>query len=324
MINNLSLVISDGTDPRRNLALESALMASVRENEMILYLWQNADTVVIGRNQNVRKECNLTNIRKDGVTIVRRPSGGGAVYHDLGNQNYTFLCATENYDVSRQTDVICRALAEAGIRAKISGRNDILVNGRKISGNAYYHHEGISYQHGTLLVCSDLSKMPAYLNPDPGKLKAKGVESVRSRVMNLAEIKPDLTPEMLRGLLVSACEAVYGLHAEERPQPDPEVFAEYLRMFASDEWTYGHEPGSGYTAEHRFSWGSVQLELQIRKNIIREAHIWSDAMEPDVIGKIPGMLRGCEFSGEKMAERLRQDTENAILCDIAEWLKEWE
>lgn len=324
MINKLSLVISDGTDPRRNLALESALMASVRKNEMILYLWQNDNTVVIGRNQNVRKECNLTNIRKDGVTIVRRPSGGGAVYHDLGNQNYTFLCASGNYDVSRQTAVICRALAEAGIRAEISGRNDILVNGRKISGNAYYHHNGCSYQHGTLLVCSDLSKMPAYLNPDPGKLKAKGVDSVRSRVMNLSEVKPDLTPELLRNLLVKACEEVYGLHAEERPQPDPEVFADYLRMFTSDEWTYGHEPGSGYTAEHRFSWGSVQLELQIRKNIIHDVHIWSDSMEPDVIAGIPERLRGCEFSGRKMADRLSQDAESAILCDIAEWLKEWE
>ena len=156
MSKRLTVIEGISTSPYENLALEEWLLNHVAADEVILYLWQNQHTVVIGKNQNAWKECNITTLEADGGHLARRLSGGGAVYHDLGNLNFTFLAQKENYDVSKQTDVILNALAALGIVAEKSGRNDILVDGRKISGNAFYDHKGRCYQHGTLLLNVDM------------------------------------------------------------------------------------------------------------------------------------------------------------------------
>ena len=138
MIEQLTYIETDNTHPYKNLAVEEYLLLHCRENECILYLWQNQNTVVAGRNQNVWKECLVSRLEEDNGHIVRRLSGGGAVYHDLGNLNFTFLVRKENYDVSKQLDVILKAVQKLGIAAEKSGRNDILADGRKFSGNAFY------------------------------------------------------------------------------------------------------------------------------------------------------------------------------------------
>ena len=209
MISRCSVYAAAGFDPYENLAAEQTLLERVGEGEMILYLWQNARTVVIGRNQNPWKECRTALLAEEGGHLARRLSGGGAVFHDLGNLNFTFLMREEDYDLSRQLSVIERACRSLGIPVERSGRNDLLADGRKFSGNAFYHHQGRAYHHGTLMVDVDLEMVQRYLSPSKAKLAAKGVDSVRSRVVNLKEFVPDLSIERLSEALISAFAAVY-------------------------------------------------------------------------------------------------------------------
>ena len=209
MIERLLVCRGRGTDPYENLALEEALLSRVGEGDLILYLWQNERTVVIGRNQNPWKECRTALLAEEGGRLARRLSGGGAVFHDLGNLNFTFLMAEADYDLPRQLTVLERACRSLGIPAQRSGRNDLLADGRKFSGNAFYKHNGRAYHHGTLMVDVDLEMVQRYLSPSKAKLAAKGVDSVRSRVVNLREFVPELTIEQLSDALTAALAEVY-------------------------------------------------------------------------------------------------------------------
>ena len=159
MITKTRFIESKQVVPYANLALENHLLESVAEETCILYLWQNQRTVVIGRNQNAWRECRTTELAADGGYLARRLSGGGAVFHDLGNLNFTFLLPTKDFDVSRQLEVILQAMRHLGLAAERSGRNDVTIEGRKFSGNAFYDSRGHSYHHGTLLVDVDMDAL---------------------------------------------------------------------------------------------------------------------------------------------------------------------
>ena len=221
----LGLIKSTGTDPYKNLALERYLLETVAKDQVILYLWQNKHTVVIGRNQSALSECRIQKLKSDGGLLARRLSGGGSVYHDLGNLNFTFLAPTDLFDEALQTSVILYALKLLGIQAEKTGRNDLLVEGKKFSGHAYYHTRNHSYHHGTLLIHADLENMATYLNPSPLKLKAKGVASVKSRVGNLADVLPGLSVEAVARALQEAFFAVYAGKAELALNHGHESFA---------------------------------------------------------------------------------------------------
>ena len=214
MIKSIQLYRTDCTDPYRNLAVEQYLLEHVPPGVCTLYLWQNRRTVVIGRNQSAWRECRTARLEEDGGFLARRLSGGGAVFHDLGNLNFTFLVRKEDYDLPRQLGVIVEACRLLGIPAECSGRNDVLADSRKFSGNAFYEHQGRCYHHGTLLVDVDMAAMGRYLSPSKAKLEAKGVSSVRSRVVNLKELRPDLTIEETAARMEEAFQSVYGMGAE--------------------------------------------------------------------------------------------------------------
>jgi lipoate-protein ligase A len=158
------LVYSDSYNPFFNLSLEEHLFQNIKEDEVIFYLWQNAHTVVIGRNQNPYRECNLREFEADRGKLARRMSGGGAVYHDLGNLNFTFILPKREFNLIKQFEVIIKALKRIGITAYISGRNDLLVNEKKFSGNAFYHTDKTSLHHGTILIDVCPEKIQKYLN----------------------------------------------------------------------------------------------------------------------------------------------------------------
>ena len=165
MINKLKYYISTDFEPYKNLSIEKFLFDTVPEDTCILYLWQNKKTVVIGKNQNPWAECNCAVLSKDGGKIARRLSGGGAVFHDIGNLNFTFISSADNMDVQKNLKVIQRACGMAGIETEISGRNDILADGKKFSGNAFYNAKGKAYHHGTLLIKSNFDVIFSTMRP---------------------------------------------------------------------------------------------------------------------------------------------------------------
>ncbi len=176
-MSSLRLLISDSYDPWFNLAVEECIFRQMSPNQRVLFLWRNADTVVIGRAQNPWKECNTRRMEQDGVKLARRSSGGGAVFHDLGNTCFTFMAGKPGYDKTISTQIILNALASLGIQATASGRNDLVViNGedeRKVSGSAYKETKDRGFHHGTLLLNADLSRLADYLNPDPKSYRLK-------------------------------------------------------------------------------------------------------------------------------------------------------
>lgn len=304
MIEKIALYESANYNPHWNLAMEQHLLESVPEDTCILYLWQNQNTVVIGRNQNAWKECRTTLLEEEGGHLARRLSGGGAVFHDLGNLNFTFLVPQASYDLDRQFSVIQEAVRSFGIPAEKSGRNDVLADGRKFSGNAFYKNGTQAYHHGTLLVDVDMQKMSRYLNPSKAKLQSKGVDSVRSRVVNLRELNPKVTIESMKSAMAEAFSKVYGLplgRIEDESLDMPYV-DDLCRKNGSWEWLYGQKIPFTFEWEDRFPWGGIQIALQVENGVVQQARVYSDAMDWSIAPELEKALTGCTFSRETLRE----------------------
>lgn len=312
MLHSLYVIRSQQNDPRHNLALEEYLLRRVEPGQCILYLWQNQRTVVIGRNQNAESECRIQTLEEDGGHLVRRLSGGGAVYHDLGNLNFTFLATHGDYDVAKQTEVILRAVQLVGIQAEKTGRNDLTVDGQKFSGHAYYRTGDQCYHHGTLMVDVDMAPLEKYLNVSPLKLQAKGVKSVRSRVTNLRNYRPDLTIQRLNQALVEAFGQVYGLPVEELRYEDLDqaALAEGQTRFSRPEWIYGDSRPLEVSREARFDWGVLRLDHSQEEGIITQAALWSDGLDADFLSRVPGLLQGCPLEAGPLRNKLTADPDS--------------
>ena len=307
MINRLIWLETDNTYPYRNLAMEEYMTNHVPDGTCILFLWQNRHTVVIGRNQNCWKECRVNFLEEEGGYLVRRLSGGGAVFHDLGNLNFTFIVRKPDYDVDRQLQVILEAVRRLGIQAEKTGRNDITVEGRKFSGNAFYQTGDCCYHHGTLLIHADKDNMSRYLNVPREKLASKGVSSVKSRVANLDEFCPGLTVDRMKAALVEAFSSVYGQPAvrmkeEELPQPEIDVLTE---KFASWQWKYGRKIPFEYEMEKRFPWGNIQIQLHVDEGVIQDVNVFSDAMDQEMFGALAKQLKGCGYAEEDICRAVK-------------------
>lgn len=295
----LCVVKTDSTDPYKNLALEEYLLLNAGD-DVILYLWQNRHTVVIGRNQNPWAECRTSLLNEEGGHLARRLSGGGAVYHDLGNLNFTFLCKDEHYDLQKQLSVIQEACRLCGIDATFSGRNDLLADGRKFSGNAFYHSKGFSYHHGTVLIDTDMDRLGRYLSPPKAKLEAKGVASVRSRVVNLKELSPSLTCEKMKEYMICAFEAVYGEKSLILPMPAEALLRPMAEKYASADWLYGRPMPFNCTMQAQFLWGHLQVLTQVKGGMIAEVQVYTDAMDFSIAEQLRNALTGIPFRSEAL------------------------
>lgn len=322
MIERIQLYRTDCTDPYRNLAVEQYLLEHVPPGVCTLYLWQNRRTVVIGRNQSAWRECRTARLEEDGGFLARRLSGGGAVFHDLGNLNFTFLVCKEDYDLSRQLGVIVEACRLLGIPAECSGRNDVLADGRKFSGNAFYEHQGRCYHHGTLLVDVDMAAMGRYLSPSKAKLEAKGVSSVRSRVVNLKELRPDLTIEETAARMEEAFQSVYGMGAErlETSALDGACVDALTERNRSWDWLYGRDIPCELRCGKRFPWGEVELRLEVDAGTVRGVTVYTDAMDWALAPAVEGALTGSVFRREELVRRLEgaglEQTVGTDLCSL--------
>lgn len=306
MIRRIFLCRATGTDPHENLALEQYLLEHVEPESCILYLWQNRHTVVLGRNQNAWQECRCAQLEADGGFLARRLSGGGAVFHDLGNLNFTFLVPTQDYDLERQLSVVAQACLGLGLSVERSGRNDVLCQGRKFSGNAFYSHQGKSYHHGTLLVDVDLEAMARYLSPSPAKLQAKGVASVRSRVVNLKQLCPQLTVEEMGRQMELAFGQVYGLPVEimDPRQLDAQAIQALTEHNRSWSWLYGRKLPFTLQCAQKFDWGELTVQLKADEGVIQEAAVYSDAMDWTLAPQLEAALTGCPLERQALEHRL--------------------
>ena len=320
MINKLSYFVQYDHDPYLNLALEEYFLRHVEVGQCILYLWQNANTIVIGKNQNPWSECRVTEFNAKGGRIARRLSGGGAVYHDLGNQNFTFLLKEKDYDVARQTRIILKALASLGIAAALTGRNDLTIAGRKFSGHAYYSSRGNSYQHGTIMVDVDENKLSQFLTVSKAKLEKRSIASVRSRVINLREVLPELSLESLREALIKATSEEFSLAAEplEESFIDKEAVQVLREKYASWDFLYGSRLSFPEKLEGAFSWGEVKLEYKVERGLIEDLAIYSDSLEADEIAFIPELLKGTRYVLEEISAKLNLLEHKEIKKDLAE------
>ncbi|MBE6630467.1 MAG: lipoate--protein ligase [Ruminococcaceae bacterium] len=275
----MKLYVLTSTDPYYNLAVEEYLFRN--EQEDVFMLWQNEPTVVIGKNQNAFAEVELDALRQDGVHLARRITGGGAVYHDLGNVNFSFISAQSTQtglDFAGFTAPILAALHSLGVNAELSGRNDLLLEGKKFSGNAQHTANGRTLHHGTLLFDSDLSALSRYLRPDEEKLKSKGIKSVRSRVTNL---KPFLQISATTGAFIE--HLAQFLRAEYAPTepalPQSREIDALCARNASREWLFPErELVSAYTLHKkaRFPFGTVEISLSMHNEIMTDAIIRGD------------------------------------------------
>jgi len=316
MITQISVYQGRGFDPYENLAIEKYLLDTVAPDQCILYLWQNQNTVVIGRNQNPWVECRTALLEEEGGKLARRLSGGGAVFHDLGNLNFTFLVHNENYDVDRQLSVIQQACSMAGIPTEKSGRNDLLAQGCKFSGNAFYKSKENAYHHGTLLIDVNMDKLSRYLSPSKAKLEAKGIHSVRSRVINLNQLAPGLTCERMRALMVSGFESVYGLKADTITLTEDHFsqIRQASKINSSWDFLYGTPLPFTFSCEARFLWGNIHLQLQTKGGQITAVNAYSDSMDWQLSEKIQQALTNCRFHLLDMQQALLH---SSLQTDIA-------
>ena len=303
---DLVVIRTAHTSPYENLGLEQYLTGQAAPGQCILYLWQNRPTVVIGRNQNVWAECRPEAMEEDGVLLARRLSGGGAVYHDLGNLNFTFIARSALYSVPRHLEVILKSLSLLGIPGEISGRNDLTVRGRKFSGNAFYRSGDFCCHHGTLLVDADLTAMSRYLSVSKEKLASKGVASVPARVVNLKTLAPDLTIDGLCQALIQAFGQVYGASPREISEEDlpSEELSRLAENLSSPSWLYGRKIPFNSIASGRFPWGNAELLFVVNEGRVRQVQFFSDAMDQEWVRRMEEALPGCPWSKKALAEAL--------------------
>jgi len=315
------LYVSPSPSGWDNLALDEYFLDHLTEDDFLLYFYINANAIIIGRNQNPWAECKLNEMEKDKVQLVRRITGGGAVFHDEGNLNFSFIAGEKLYDVERQLNLILNALKKLGIPCEFSGRNDLLTNGRKFSGNAFCARKNIRQHHGTLLVNADLSRLNNYLSVDPRKLQAKGVKSVRSRVCNLCEIREDLTIDMLLEALKTAFRENYGEYSViSNEDIDAASLKTYIDKQKSEAWRLGNTPRFDAEIENRFPWGNVQIQLKLKGGIVETAQVYSDAIDAELAAEIQALLPGAQFGAKSLANRLMMFTQKEQIREVAGYI----
>lgn len=306
-IDNLGI-----TDPTLNLALEEYVLRHKPADDDCLLFYVNAPSIIIGRNQNTIEEINSGVVDARGITVVRRISGGGAVYHDIGNLNFSFITPFEKGRFNRYdhfTRPVISTLHALGVPAELGGRNDILADGRKISGNAQFATATRMFSHGTLLFDSNLDDVTDALRPKPGKVESKGVKSIRSRVANISEfVRDPITVGELRERIL---EEIFGTR-DRAAIPSIEITDEdWVRIrelraarYANHAWNYGENPKCNIQRTKRFPAGEVDARIDVQKGCIAHIRFFGDYMGRLDVATLETLLTGVAYDAPSITAAL--------------------
>lgn len=300
-------IINNSKDPYFNLALEEYFLKHHCLNDDILILWQNEPTIVVGKNQNTYEEINADFVEGNNIKVVRRMSGGGAVYHDLGNLNYTVIRNTEELhknDFSFFALPVISCLKKLGISAIFDGRNDILIDGKKFSGSAQYFYKDKVLHHGTLLFSSDLTVLAQALQVKTEKIESKGIKSIKSRVTNISDYLNETVTlsDFEKALIISMFGEAEG-NTQNYTLSDEDVSSiTKLRnlKYNTWEWNYGHSPEMSYRKEIKFPAGSVTLTMEVQNGIITYCRLYGDFFEVRPVEKIERLFINKRYNNDDL------------------------
>ncbi|MGB2992742.1 MAG: lipoate--protein ligase [Paenisporosarcina sp.] len=299
------------TDPRINLAIEEyALKTMDVDKDSFFLFYINEPAIIIGKNQNTIEEINTDFVDINGIHVVRRLSGGGAVYHDLGNLNFSFLTKDDGdsfRNFKKFTQPIVDALKEMGVDAELSGRNDILAEGRKISGNAQFTTKGRMFSHGTLMFDTEIDAVVSALKVRKDKIESKGIKSIRSRVANITEFLEQKTS--IEEFRLTLLESIFGGKENIKEMVLTEEDWTNIKELSKErygnwDWNYGKSPAFNMSHSERFPTGGIDVRLQVKNGLIEDAHIYGDFFGVGDVADIEKRLIGVSYDKSVISEAL--------------------
>lgn len=300
------------TDPSINLALEEYVLQNFGENDTYLLFYVNQPSIIIGRNQNTIEEINTDYVDKHDIKVVRRLSGGGAVYHDEGNLNFSFITKDDGnsfQNFAKFTQPVVEALNKLGVPAELKGRNDLIVNGRKISGNAMFSTKGRMFSHGTLMLDSEIENVVSALKVKKEKIQSKGIKSIRSRVANISEFLDEkVSMEDFKEIIlryIFEVEDVNEVPRYELTEKDWENVKQISKeRYQNWDWNYGKSPTFNIQESHKFDAGLVDVRLDVKKGIIENCKIFGDFFGVGEVSVIEERLSGVRHNRQAIEEAL--------------------
>ncbi|MCY8809051.1 lipoate--protein ligase LplJ [Bacillus atrophaeus] len=299
-------------DPRINLAIEEYCLKYLDPEQPYLLFYVNQPSIIIGKNQNTIEEINTKYVEDNGIIVVRRLSGGGAVYHDLGNLNFSFITKDDGdsfHNFKKFTEPVIQALKQLGVDAELSGRNDIVANGRKISGNAQFATKGRIFSHGTLLLDSAIDNVVSALKVKKDKIESKGIKSIRSRVANISEFLDDKmsTNEFRIHLLhhIFNTNDITKVPEYKLTEEDWKIINKISEeRYQNWDWNFGKSPKFNLQHSKRFPIGSIDLRLEVKKGIIEDCSIFGDFFGVGDVADIENALIGKQYERKAIADAL--------------------
>lgn len=297
-------------DPTINLAIEEYILRHLDQNETYLLFYINNPSIIIGKNQNTIEEINTSYVEENKIYVVRRLSGGGAVYHDQGNLCFSFITKDDGnsfQDFKKFTEPVIKALHDMGVPAELSGRNDILVNGRKVSGNAQFSTKGRMFSHGTLMLDTNVEHVVSALKVRKDKIESKGIKSIRNRVANISEFldEPMSIDEFKNRILASIFNGEEKVQSYTLTEKDWEVIHDISKKrYQNWDWNYGKSPNFNVQQTHRFPIGQIDVRLEVEKGIIQNCKIYGDFFGVGEVKDIEEALKSIRYEKQSIADAL--------------------